>query len=104
MYNIWAHNIGIGWIIETLKEMQNKGLIKKLYRPIEANNIISKTPQSTLSQSKTPPSEENHFITIMHTIILLMIVYKYIPPSLNRSLAATPIVEPNTIPHVFIYW
>ena len=84
--------------------MQNKGLIKKLYRPIEASNIISKTPQSTLSQSKTPPSEENHFITIIHTIILLMIVYKYIPPSLNRSLPATPIVEPNTIPHVFIYW
>ena len=74
--------------------MQNKGLINKLYRPIEAKNTTSKTLQSNLSQYKTPPFEEKHFITINDCI------NKSIPPSLNRSLAATPFVEPNTTPRV----
>ena len=74
--------------------MQNKGLINKLYRPIEASNTTSKTPQSTPPQSKTPPAEENHFITINDSI------NKSIPPSTNRFLPATPIVEQNTTPHV----
>ena len=88
--NIGAHNIDIGSIIETLKEMQSKSLINKLYRPIETINTTSKTPQSTPSQSKTPPAEENHFITINDSI------NKSIPLSLNRSLFATLIVELNT--------
>ena len=81
-------------IIDNLKEMQNKGLINKLYRPIEASNTTSKTPQSNLSQSKTPLVEENNFITINDSID------KSILPSLNRSLPATPFVEPNTTPRV----
>ena len=44
--------------------MQSKDLINKLYRPIEDNNTTLKISQSTLSQSKTPPAEESHFITI----------------------------------------
>ena len=47
--NIGAQNIDIGSIIETLKEMQSKSLINKLYRPIETINTTSKTPQSTPS-------------------------------------------------------
>ena len=74
--NIGAHNIDNDSIIETLKEIQNKGLINKLYRPKEASNTTSKTPQSTPSQSKTKPAEENHFITINDS------VNKSIPPSL----------------------
>ena len=93
--NVGAHNIDNDSITETLKEMQNKGLINKLYRPIEASNTTSRIRQSTLSQSKTPPAEENHFITINNSI------NKSIPPSLNRSLPATPIVGPNTTPRVF---
>ena len=88
--NIGAHNIDN----ETLNEIQNKGLINKLYRPIEATNTTSKTAQSTPSQSKTPLAEENHFIIINDSI------NKSIPPSLNRSLPATPIVEPSTTPPV----
>ena len=42
--NIGAHNIDNDSIIKTLKEMQNKGVVNKLYRPIEANNTTSKTP------------------------------------------------------------
>ena len=81
-------------IIDNLKEMQNKGLINKLYRPIKASNTTSKTPQSNLSQSKTPLVEENNFITINDSID------KSILPSLNRSLPATPFVEPNITPRV----
>ena len=92
--NIGAHNIDNDSIIETLKEIQNKGLINKLYRPKEASNTTSKTPQSTPSQSKTKPAEENHFITINDSID------KSIPPLLNRSFPATPIVEPNTTSRV----
>ena len=47
--NNGAHNIDNDSIIETLKEMQSKGLINKLYRTIETNNTASKTPQSTPS-------------------------------------------------------
>ena len=70
--------------------MQNKGLINKLYRPIEASNttLNPPSPKSTPLQSKTPPAEENNSIN------------KSIPPSLNRSLPATPIVKPNTFPRV----
>ena len=67
--NIGAHNTDNDSILETLKEMQNKGLINNLYRPIEASNITSKTPQSTPSQSKTPPAEENNFINIIDITI-----------------------------------
>ena len=74
--------------------MQNKGVINKLYRPIEASNTTSKTPQFTPSQSKAPPAEENYFITISVSI------NKSILMPLNRSLPATPFVEPNTIPRV----
>ena len=88
--NIGVHNIDNYSIIETLKEMQNESLINELYKPIEASNTTSKTPQSTPSQSKTPPAEENHFITINDS------VNKSIPPFINRSLPATPIVELNT--------
>ena len=52
--------------------MQNKDLINNLYRPIEASNTTSKTPQSTPSQFKTPLAEENHFITINDSMILLI--------------------------------
>ena len=92
--NIGAHNTDNDSVIETLKEMQSKGLITKLYRPIETNNTTSKTPQSTTYQSKTPPAEENHFITINDSI------NKSIPQSLNRSLPANQIVELNTTLYV----
>ena len=74
--------------------MHSKGLINKIYRPIEANNTTLKTSQFTLCQSKTPPAEKNHFITINDSI------NKTMPPLLNRSLSATSIVEPNTTPRV----
>ena len=90
--NSGVHNIDSDSIIETLKEMQNKGLINNLYRPIEASNTTSKTPRFTPSQFKTPPAEENHFITINDSI------NKSIPPSLTRSLPATPFIEPNITP------
>ena len=90
-----THVIDNDSIVETLKEMQNKCLINTFYRPTEASNTTSKTPQSILSQSETPPAEENHFITINDSI------NKPIPPFLNRSLPATPIIEPNTTPRVF---
>ena len=84
--NIGAHNIDNDSIIETLKEMQNKDLINRLYIPIESRNITWKISQSTPSQSKTPPAEENHFITINDFI------NKSILTSLNRSLPATLII------------
>ena len=90
LYNIGAHNLDNDWIIETLKEMQNNGLINKFCRPSEASNTTSKTPESTTSQSKTPPAEENHFITINDSI------NKSILPSLNRSVPATLFVDLNT--------
>ena len=74
--------------------MHSKGLINKIYRPIEANNTTLKTSQFTLCQSKIPPAEKNHFITINDSI------NKTTPPLLNRSLPATSIVEPNTTPRV----
>ena len=74
--------------------MKDKSLIKKLYRPIEASNTTSKTPQSTPSQSNTSPAEENNFIAINDSN------NKSIPPSLDRSLPATSIVDPNTTSHV----
>ena len=93
--NTGAHNIDNDSIIEILKEMQSKGLIhNKLYWPMEANNTTSKSPQSTSWQSKTTPAEENHFIKINDFI------NKSLPPSRNRSLPGTPIVEPNT-PRVY---
>ena len=97
--NIGAHNTDNDSILETLKEMQNKGLINNLYRPIEASNITSKTPQSTPSQSKTPPAEENNFINIID-ITINDSINKSTPPSLNRSLPATQFVEQNTTPRV----
>ena len=38
--NIGAHNIDNDTIIETQKEIQNEGLIYKLYRPIEARGLL----------------------------------------------------------------
>ena len=66
--DIGAHNTDNDSIIETPKEMQNKDLINKLYRPIEPSNTTSRTPQSTTSQSKTLTAEKNHFITINGSI------------------------------------
>ena len=91
--NIGAHNIDNDSIIEPLTEMQNKGPINKLFRPIEVSNTSSKLPQSTPS----PSAEENLAITINDSI------NKSIPLFLNRSLPVTPIVEPNTTP-CFFYW
>ena len=55
----------------TPKEMQNKDLIKKLYRPIEPSNTTSRTPHSTPSKSTTPPAEENHPSQLMVLLISL---------------------------------
>ena len=55
----------------TPKEMQNKDLINKLYRPIEPSNTTSRTPHSTPSKSATPPAEENHPSQLMVLLISL---------------------------------
>ena len=65
-------------ITETLKYIQSKGLINKLYGPIETINTTAITPQSTTSQFKIPPAEENHFITINDSIS------KSIPPKITK--------------------
>ena len=66
-----THVIDNDSIIETLKEMQNKCLINTFYRPTEASNTTSKTPQSILSQSETPPAEENILSPLMILLISL---------------------------------
>ena len=66
--NNGAHNIDCNSITETLKQMQDNGLINKLYRPIEKSQITPDTHQSTPSRSKTPPASKNHRITINDSI------------------------------------
>ena len=66
--NNGAHNIDCNSITETLKQMQDNGLINKLYRPIEKSQITPDTHQSTPSRSKTPPASENHRNTINDSI------------------------------------
>ena len=56
---IKAHNIDNESVIQTLNQLQGKGLISKRYRPIDTT-ITSKTPHPTPSQSLISPSAENH--------------------------------------------
>ena len=92
--NNGAHNIDCNSITETLKQMQDNGLINKLYRPIEKSQITPDTHQSTPSRSKTPPASENHRITINDSI------NRSILSSINRSLPATPLTQSNTTPRI----
>ena len=57
--NKGAHNIDNKSVIEILKQLQGKGLINQLYRPIDTA-ITSKAPHSTTSQSVISPIAENH--------------------------------------------
>ena len=57
--NKGTHNIDNKSIIETLKQLQGKGLINQLYRPI-GTAIATKVPHSTTPQSVISPIAENH--------------------------------------------
>ena len=45
--NSGTHNIDCNSITETVKQMQDNGLINKLYRPTEKSQIAPDTHQST---------------------------------------------------------
>ena len=92
--NKGAHNIDNKSIIEILKQLQGKGLINQLYRPIDTA-VTSKAPHSTTSQSVISPLAENH----VHDTSDNDIINKPIP-SINRSLPATPMAGINTTPRV----
>ena len=68
---IKAHNIDNESVIQTLNQLQVKGLISKLYRPIDTT-ITSKTPHPTPSQSLISPSAENHVNDTSMSIISLI--------------------------------
>ena len=99
--NNGAHNIDNKSIIDILKQLQGKGLIRQLYRPID-RAITSKAPHSTTSKSVISPIAENHvhdtsdndIVTSVNDIINKPIL------SINRSLPATPMVGINTTPRV----
>ena len=77
--------------MEILKQLQRKGLINQLYRPVDTA-ITSKAPHSTTSQSVISPIAENHVDDTSDNDILTSvndIINKPIP-SINRSLPATP--------------
>ena len=61
--NKGAHNIDNKPIIETLKQLQGKGLINQLYKPIDTG-ITSKARHSTTSQSITSPIAEKMILLI----------------------------------------
>ena len=79
--DIGAHNTDNDSIIETPKEMQNKDLINKLYRPIEPSNTTSRTPQSTTSQSKTLTAEK----IILSPLMVLLISISRLETKLFRK-------------------
>ena len=92
--NKGAPNIGKKSIIEIPKQLQGKGLINQLYRPIDTA-IISKAPHSTLSQSVISPIPENHVNDTSENDITNQPI-----PSINRSLPATPMAGINSTPCV----
>ena len=92
--NKGAHNIDNKSIIKILKQLQGKGLINQLYRPIDTA-ITSKAPHSTTSQSVISPIAENYVHGTSDNDIDKPI------PSINRSLPATPMAGINTTPRVF---
>ena len=57
--NKGAHNIDNKSIIQTLNQLQGKGLINQLYRPIDTA-ITSKAPHSTPLQPVMSAIAENH--------------------------------------------
>ena len=65
--NKGAHNIDNKSIIEILKQLQGKGLINQLYRPID-RAITSKASHSTTSQSVISPIAEIMFIDQNHNV------------------------------------
>ena len=81
--NKGAHNIDNKSIIEILKQLQGKGLINQLYRPIDTA-ITSKAPHSTTSQSVISPIAENHvndtsgnnIVTIVPMILLINLLHQ----------------------------
>ena len=85
--NKGVHNIDNKSIIEILKQLQGKGLINQLYRPIDTA-VTSKGPHPTTSQSVISPITENH----VHDTSDNDIINKPIP-SINRSLPATPMAD-----------
>ena len=89
-----VHNIDNKSIIEILKQLQSKGLINQLYRPINIT-VTSKGPHPTTSQSVISSIAENH----VHDTSDNDIINKTIP-SINRSLPATPMAGINTTPRV----
>ena len=60
---IKVHNIDNKSIIEILKQLQGKGLINQLYKPIDTG-ITSKARHSTTSQSITSPIAEKMILLI----------------------------------------
>ena len=89
-----AHNIDNKSIIETLNQLQGKGLTNQLCRSIDTA-IISKVSHSTPSQFLISPTAEHH----VNGTSVNNIFYKLIP-SINRSLPATPMAGINTIHRV----
>ena len=99
--NKGAHNIDNKSIIEILKQLQGKGLINQLYRPIDTA-ITSKAPHSTTSQSVISPIAENYVNDTSDNDIITGdndIINKSIP-SISRSLPATLMPGINATPRV----
>ena len=99
--NKGVHNIDNKSVIEILKQLQGKGLINQLYRPIDTA-ITSKAPHSTNSQSVISTIAENHVHDTSDNDIVTSvndIINKPIP-SINRSLPATLMCGINTPPRV----
>ena len=91
--NKGAHNIDNKSIIEILKQLQGKGLINQLCRPVNTA-ITSKAPPSTTSHSVISPAEnhvndtsDNDIVTSVNDII-------------NKPIPATPMAGINTTPSV----
>ena len=99
--NRGAHNIDNKSLIEILKQLQGKGLINQLYRPIDTA-ITSKAPHPTTSQSVTSPIAENNVTGTSDNYVVTSVndIINKPTPSVNRSLPATPMAGINTTPRV----
>ena len=99
--NKGVHNIDNKSIIEILKQLQGKGLINQLYRPIDTA-VTSKGPHPTTSQSVISSIAENHVHDTSDNDIVTSIndIINKTIPSINTSLPATPMAGINTTPRV----
>ena len=92
--NKGTHNIDNKSVIEILKQLQGKGLINQLYRPIDTA-ITSKAPHSTTSQSVISPIAENHVHDTSDNDIVTSV-----NDIINKPIPATSMAGINTTPCV----